>query len=317
MLADALRASLPEAGEDIATFHERAVSTLRRRSTMAAVLDFSDSRTFDAAVEALAGDRDWAQGLSGIILDEAADLKPEWFAALRRTAPSDTRWLVLLDADQQVHPHTLKLAPWWETELPHAIHFSARENFRSPRALVETLNLLGLTDEPLTARHPFAGEPPEFETYPDNEPSGKLHATETVLQRWFAEGIAAQDIAVLSFQGRGRSTILSQEKLAGRRVRRFTGHFDAQGNPRWNEGELLVDTVLRFKGLSAPAVLLTEVDWERFDDSARRRLYVALTRAEWRAAMVLSERAARELEERLVGGVTQGLNKPLEAWAAT
>ncbi len=299
MLADALRASIPEAAADIATFHERAISALRRQRKTTEHLDFTDSRTFDAAVTALAQDRDWAQGLDGLILDESADLKPEWFAALRRSVSPDTRWLVLLDADQRVHPHTLGTAPWWETELPQAIRFSARENFRSPRALVETLNLLELTGEPLLSHHPFAGEPPEFEVYPDDDPAALLRATETVLERWFADGIAPQDVAVLSFQGRGHNAILAQDTLAGCRVRRFTGQFDAQGAPQWSEGELLVDTVLRFKGLSARAVLLTETDWAQFDESARRRLYVALTRAEWRAAVVLSERAARDVKAQL------------------
>ena len=46
-------------------------------------------------------------------------------------------------------------------------------------------------------------------------------------------------------------------------------------------------------------MLLTETDWAQFDESVRRRLYVALTRAEWRAAVVLSERAERDVKAQL------------------
>lgn len=57
--------------------------------------------------------------------------------------------------------------------------------------------------------------------------------------------------------------------------------------------------MLRFKGQSAPCVLVTEVDWAELDTASLRKLYIALSRAEWQAAVVLSERASRDLIARL------------------
>ena len=44
-------------------------------------------------------------------------------------------------------------------------------------------------------------------------------------------------------------------------------------------GPLLADTVYRFKRQSAPAVVLTECDFEQWDEKARRLVFVGLTRA--------------------------------------
>jgi hypothetical protein len=46
-------------------------------------------------------------------------------------------------------------------------------------------------------------------------------------------------------------------------------------------------------------VVLTEIDFDEWTDEVRRRLFVALTRARLKLALVLSERAAALVEERL------------------
>ncbi len=55
------------------------------------------------------------------------------------------------------------------------------------------------------------------------------------------------------------------------------------------------EQLLRLKGQSVPAVLLAEVDWRQLDVSSRRRLYIGLTRAELKAAVVMTEAAAKDL----------------------
>ncbi len=67
----------------------------------------------------------------------------------------------------------------------------------------------------------------------------------------------------------------------------------------WTDGELLVDSVFRFKGQAADAVVITEVDFEEFTLRERRRLFVALTRARLQAVLVTTERAAEVLRSRL------------------
>jgi superfamily I DNA and RNA helicase len=75
--------------------------------------------------------------------------------------------------------------------------------------------------------------------------------------------------------------------------------FDAEGNAQWSGGSLLVDSVLRFKGQAADAVVVTEVDFAELGPRERRRLFVALTRARLQVALVTSDRAGQVLRERL------------------
>jgi superfamily I DNA/RNA helicase len=67
----------------------------------------------------------------------------------------------------------------------------------------------------------------------------------------------------------------------------------------WTPGPLLADTVYRFKGQSAPAVALTECDFDQWDDKARRLLFVGLTRARVHLEWVVSPRVERLVGERL------------------
>jgi superfamily I DNA/RNA helicase len=71
------------------------------------------------------------------------------------------------------------------------------------------------------------------------------------------------------------------------------------GTPLYSDGDLLLETVHRFKGQAAPCVILTEVDFEALDELVERRLFVGATRASMKLILVLSERADNCLRERL------------------
>jgi superfamily I DNA and RNA helicase len=71
--------------------------------------------------------------------------------------------------------------------------------------------------------------------------------------------------------------------------------YDLFGNPEFREGELLTESVYRFKGQSAPAVIFTEIDFETLDEKSFRKLFVGMTRARMKLVLVMSERAAQQL----------------------
>ena len=75
-------------------------------------------------------------------------------------------------------------------------------------------------------------------------------------------------------------------------MRRPSGKYSAAGDALWTKGALLADSVYRFKGQSAASIVLTEVDFETFDDKARCQLFVGLTRAQLAVKVVLTEQAA-------------------------
>lgn len=108
-----------------------------------------------------------------------------------------------------------------------------------------------------------------------------------------------EQVAVISYRGVQQSEALRQDRLGGQATRRFTGQYDSAGNAQWSEGPLLAESLYRFKGQSAPAVVLCEVDFETLTERDKRKLFVGLTRAQMRVDVVISERAARALFDML------------------
>jgi superfamily I DNA and RNA helicase len=92
--------------------------------------------------------------------------------------------------------------------------------------------------------------------------------------------------------------VLQLPTLGGLTTRRTSGKYDTAGNALWHEGDLLVESVYRFKGQSAPAVVLCEVDFETLSPLEARKLFVGMTRGQMRVEVVLTERAAGQLAQR-------------------
>jgi CheY-like chemotaxis protein len=78
------------------------------------------------------------------------------------------------------------------------------------------------------------------------------------------------------------------------------GDFDESGNPIWTKEGLLVDSVRRFKGQAAPAVIFTECDFESFADINRKLLFVGITRARIHLEWVISSNLEKLIEQRLM-----------------
>jgi hypothetical protein len=105
-------------------------------------------------------------------------------------------------------------------------------------------------------------------------------------------GIALSDIAVISWRGLAKALLVQTPTLGQFSLRRPTGKYTNAGDAVWTDGDLLVESVYRFKGQSAAGIVLTEVDFEELDEGTKRKLFVGLTRAQLAVEVVLSERAA-------------------------
>jgi superfamily I DNA and RNA helicase len=91
------------------------------------------------------------------------------------------------------------------------------------------------------------------------------------IDRLRAEGVAPNDIAVLSLRGRGpKDSIVHLDRIGRHRVVRAD-------DPEMGD-HVVCDTFLRFKGLERPVIIVTDV--EGVDEERRGvRMYIALTRA--------------------------------------
>jgi hypothetical protein len=273
------------------TFHEYALRVVRRSGK---VVDFNLATAFDTmatqCIEALAqSDPD----LDMIVLDEMQDMQPEWVQAMLSRLKTAGKAVLLEDPEQQLYKDREAF------DIPEAVTITSHENFRTPRALAKLINLLRLTTVEVEALSPHEGEMPDPIVYDsiDRIAPCTVKAVERCLQR----GFSLDDIAIVSMRGRERSTLQGLAKLGPWSVRHFTGKFDEGGNAIWSDGQLLIESVRRFKGQAAAAVVLTECDLAQLDAMNRRLLFVGLTRARVQMEWVISAGTARMLEQELLG----------------
>jgi len=84
------------------------------------------------------------------------------------------------------------------------------------------------------------------------------------------------------------ATFAKAERIGPFTVKRFTGEYDLFGNQLSTAGQLLFESIFRFKGQQAPAVIVTDID---ADDGRieiwQRRLLCAATRATVRLELIM------------------------------
>ncbi|KVC12532.1 nuclease [Burkholderia diffusa] len=253
-------------------------------------IDFADGRVFERLERALA---DWqpddADRFDTIVVDEGQDFLQEWVAPIERLLRDDGRLWWLEDPMQNLYLRD-------GVDLPGWVEVRATSNYRSPRDIVRFIGALAGAPMGFEAASPFDGSEVGVMTY------AGAHAAPTTRQAIdvaLAAGFALSDIVLLSFHGRDKSLFTVLDRLGRHALRSFTGAYDTHGAPIYRDGELRFDSVFRFKGQSAPCVILTEVDFEHFDEIALRRLFVGATRATVKLIVVMSERAARTLMDRI------------------
>tara|TARA_B100000315_G_C14502067_1_gene552824 strand:- start:799 stop:1218 length:420 start_codon:yes stop_codon:yes gene_type:complete len=100
-------------------------------------------------------------------------------------------------------------------------------------------------------------------------------------------GFEYDDIVVVSLRGVSNAFFADLEQLEEHKARRFTGEYDDLGNQVLSDGRLTLETIYRFKGQQAPAVVLVDVDPDPHKpELATRLLYAGMTRATIRLDIV-------------------------------
>lgn len=186
-----------------------------------------------------------------------------------------------------------------EVELPGWTVLRANVNYRSPREVLHTVNRLLAPIPPAEPASPIAGGAVDFLDYADT--AELIERSKRAVTLALQAGFRKQDIALVTFSGREKSRLFPFDVLGPHRLKSATGRYDLFGVPQYTDGDLLIETVYRFKGQAAPCVILTEVDFEVLDERAQRKLFVGMTRASMRLFVVLSKRAAATLMARIEG----------------
>lgn len=286
-LADHVSRIAPEQAE-VATYHqlcERVARSIGQRP------DFGQPGAFAALehtfAQAVVEDR-WR--FDDIVVDEGQDFDAAWRDPLLRLLADRGRAWWLEDPMQNLYERP-------PVELPGWVTLHADTNYRSPGDILDHLNRLLGPGREVRGASPLQGSDVQIIDY--EGPAGLVDATKSAITQCIGAGFPRTMIAVLTFRGREHSALASYTQLGPHKLRAPTGRYDLLGSPEYTEGELLLDSVYRFKGQSAPCVILTEIDFEALDERVLRRLFVGATRATMKLVLVVSKRAAQAMLDRL------------------
>lgn len=284
------------AGGLVCTFHQLCEQRLRDAGE---TQDFSQPDAFEtlferaAALPELHDLPDWRDPPPGnpflfdtVIVDEGQDFSEPWRDLVLRHARPEARLLWLEDPLQNLYGRPTVSLPDWIT-----LH--ARSNYRSPRPIVRMLQALLPGDPDIEAASPIAAEEIDFITYRDT--AGMFQGVKDAIRDCYSAGFKKHDLAIVSFHGRARSHLTSLDQIGRTTLRHFTGGYDLLGQGVFSEGDVLVDSVYRFKGQSAPAIIFAEIDFAALDDKAVRKLFVGATRSTMKLVMVVHEKSAAQL----------------------
>lgn len=287
-LADYMRARAPVRSE-VVNFHELAVEHVRR---IQGEPDFGAAHVLEqAATRFVADSGAFAPRFDVLVIDEGQDFDPAWIESLVRLLREEGRLYLMEDDDQRLYERP----PF---DIDGAVTVSSRDNFRSPRLVCDVINALGLSHSTVASLSLYKGEVPGFHTYATQ--AELLAQVEQAVASLLARGFALADITVLSNRGRAASVLTGLDQIGPWRTRRFTGRYSRHGEPVWTDGELMVESVYRYKGQSAPAVVLAEVAFDVLTAQEKRKLFVGLTRAQMAAEIVLTPAAEHTLSAALL-----------------
>ena len=216
-----------------------------------------------------------------LVVDEGQDLYPEWGTALLEMVKPTGRMIWLEDSSQRIYGRPSIEPDGW-------VKITSPTNYRSPQHVLTLINGLELTDGYLETGNAYAGLVPGHFIY---EVGSEIESTEEAVQDLIEQGFSPESIAVLSFRGAKNSKVLENtlSELNGLTVRKQMGRDPKSGDIIWSDGALLVDTLFRFKGQCADAIVLTEIDINEWDQITKNKLFVGLTRARLTINLVMTK----------------------------
>ncbi|SDX21426.1 NERD domain-containing protein [Thiocapsa roseopersicina] len=203
-----------------------------------------------------------------LILDEGQDFDADWLEILKLFLTEDARILWLDDPDQNL----LGKPP---VDLPGFVRLHSRHNYRSPYGIARFMRShLPFDFEPA---NPLPGLGVGVHPYRDADDQAKH--LDTVVADLLALGFAPDEIVILSLRGVDQSPLWKHNCIGRHTIRRFTGTYQPDGVQTWTDGDITLDSLYRFKGQDAPAIILTDVEDQKDTERRDRLLYCGMGRA--------------------------------------
>jgi hypothetical protein len=214
-----------------------------------------------------------------LTLDEGQDFDEESIEVLKLFLNDDAALLWLEDPDQNLRRNR----PAGKNGY---VHYRSNTNYRTPvsiaRFIGETLSV------ECRFMNPLPGLGVDVRGY-DNPRAQPILAAK-VVDDLMRQGFKHEDIVILTCRGLKSNVFKDIESVHNVPLIKFTGEYDADGNQLFTNGRLRFDSIQRFKGQQAAAVILADVDPDpEKPDRAFSSIFCGMTRATVKLCMLVNE----------------------------
>ncbi|MDE0242952.1 MAG: NERD domain-containing protein [bacterium] len=223
-----------------------------------------------------------------LIVDEGQDFEPEWFDILRLFARDDADILWLEDPDQGIRRNE-------PVTLEGFVGFNIRSNYRSPGTIARFIDRALPFD--FEKANGLPGLEVGVEVYEDTSHQVKL--VSRTVSRLLADRFRPEDVVILSMKGIRHTCLADRSRVGNHTLKNFSGEYDLLGNQVFTPGQILLESIYRYKGQQAPAIIAIDIESDGDDEGhLQRLLYTMFSRATVRLDVLV--RSGDPLETRLV-----------------
>ena len=287
-LAERMKAVAPE-GATVSTFHghlDRFLQACGQRLDYGRIGEPGFWTEVQNRVIAETIPPEWRFG--SLIVDEGQDFEAEWFDILGLFIADDADILWLEDPHQAIRRDAGDRTGLEERfAAQHFVGYRTQANFRSPQSIAAYI-ADRLPSLPFVAANPLPGLGVGQHRVGRAEEQAKRAGA--IVADLRGQGFAAGDIVVLSLRGLTSASLASLDRIGNFTLSRPTGGYDLLGNQLYSAGQIRFETIHRFKGQEAPAIILTDIPTGAKDAAQeeynRRLLFTAMTRASVRLEVI-------------------------------
>jgi hypothetical protein len=241
-LAEKLRAAAGQNGY-VDTFHGLCHRFLESKGKSPNFEEVqTDPAFWDRLPERVLGENvtdDWR--FETLIVDEGQDFRADWWEILRLFVHEDADVVWLEDDSQNIMLNA-------SVPLDGFIGYVERKNYRTPKDIAEFI--WQAVDVEFDCANQVPGFGVGVHAYEDATTQPKLIAG--ILKNLMGQSFSLEDVAIVSLKHRGESSLGTREKAGQFTLRRYTGEYDLFGNQLYTTGQVLFDSIYRFKGQGRP-----------------------------------------------------------------
>jgi hypothetical protein len=278
-LADKLAGLAPE-GVTTDTYHGFC-KAMADRLGVAVDFDNADDPDFwpNIQEQLLAATLAGAPKFDCLVVDEGQDFKSEWYDIVQLFISNDATQLWLEDPMQNLRGNE-------PVALPGFVTYRESANFRTPISIAGFIK--GALESQFEQRNLLPGL--GVGVYDYEADAALTDLLDRRLRELKKVGFKPEDIAIVSCRGTQSTALAGITQVGKHKLRKFTGKYNARNEQIYTDGDVYFETIYRYKGQQAPAVILVDLDNTiKKDDWAAGILYCAMTRATLRLELVVRE----------------------------